>query len=193
VDRRTGSRPAALPHGLLAARTGMRPLPFAISDTSLGWHGQTVLVTAETRVGDLVRLPLPGLEPRGALIAELGTREGAIRIVAVHLGLVRRYRLLQLAAIREAVTARGAMPTVIIGDYNEWSPRGGLGPLAEGYRVHSPGPSFPAPRPMARLDRIALSPGVHLAAAGVAEGRIARIASDHLPVWAEIRLEPGAA
>jgi len=48
------------------------------------------------------------------------------------------------------------------------------------------GPSFPAPRPVARLDRLALSPDLEALATGVHRARPARVASDHLPVWADV-------
>jgi len=63
-------------------------------------------------------------------------------------------------------------------------------PLADAFRVHAPGRSFPAARPIARLDRIALSEGWHLGDAGVHVSPLARLASDHLPVWADVRLSP---
>jgi endonuclease/exonuclease/phosphatase family metal-dependent hydrolase len=114
-------------------------------------------------------------------------------VVGVHLGLVRRYRALQLAAIRAAIGHRELMPTAIIGDFNEWSAGGGTGELGAGFRVHAPGSSFPSARPLAALDRVALSAGLHLRDAGVMARSPARIASDHLPIWADIRLQSTAA
>jgi len=54
--------------------------------------------------------------------------------------------------------------------------------------VHAPGHSFHAARPVAALDRIALSQGLQLEDAGVVETVLSRRASDHLPVWADISL-----
>ena len=105
-------------------------------------------------ITDVHRLELPGLEPRGALLAELTSDDGPFRILAAHLGLLARSRKMQFAAIRAALSRRTQMPTILIGDYNEWSSRGGSAALGPEFHTHTPGPSFPAARPVARLDRI---------------------------------------
>jgi endonuclease/exonuclease/phosphatase family metal-dependent hydrolase len=56
-------------------------------------------------------------------------------------------------------------------------------------RFLPPLPSFPAAQPLGALDRIALGQGVEVHAHGVHEDRPAHIASDHLPIWADLRLE----
>jgi endonuclease/exonuclease/phosphatase family metal-dependent hydrolase len=189
VDRRMGPRAAALPYDMVLKHTDFTPLPLAPNGPSLGWHGQTLLVRSDIEIGAFAKIDLPGLEPRGAVMAEIVHPAGAFRIVGVHLGLVRRYRRQQLAEIRSAVEARAAMPTAILGDFNEWSSRGGMEPLVGAYHVHAPGRSFHAARPVAALDRIALGHGLHLRNAGVEKSPLARLASDHLPIWADIRLE----
>lgn len=186
VDHRLGARHAALRHDLIVDATGLRVLPFALGLHSLGWHGQTILARPHLGLHDLERIDLPGLEPRGALLAELSSLHGRVRIVGVHLGLIGRYRRLQLQAIAAAIAARPPMPTVIIGDFNEWSMRAGAAALGTGFRLHVPGPTFPTPRPVARLDRLAIGPNVHLTDAGVWQNGMARLASDHLPIWADL-------
>lgn len=188
VDLRLGKRPAALPLSLVEDQTDYHVPDFAPDSPSLGWHGQAILLRHGIEVTEIRRILLPGLEPRGALMADL-VRDGLpLRVVGVHLGLLRRYRLMQMAAIRAAISTRKAMPTAILGDFNEWSSRNGVAPFAEAFRVHAPGRSFPAARPIGRLDRIALSDGWHLKDAGVHVSALARVASDHLPVWADVTL-----
>lgn len=189
VDHRLGNRPAALPRSLIEARGHYAALPHAVTETSLGWHGQAILVRRGIEVKRIQRVALPGLEPRGAILAELETAAGALRIVGVHLGLIRRYRLMQMAAITAALSRHGDLPTAIIGDFNEWSHRNGVGPLRDTFHVHVPGPTYPALRPVGSLDRVAVGSGLHLVNAGVHSTATARVASDHLPVWAEVRLE----
>ncbi len=196
VDRRLSPRPAALPQNLIERETDFGVLPFSLEGPSLGWHGQTILVRRGISVDKIRRIALPGLEPRGAILAEIAPATGAagfaaFRVVGVHLGLIRRYRSMQLAAIRAALSRRAEMPTAIIGDFNDWSTRGGAAALGTGYRLHAPGPSFPAARPISALDRVALGAGLHLTGAGVLTAAPARIASDHLPIWADIRIDPG--
>lgn len=188
VDHRLGPRPAALPHALAEQASGLRLLPFALSPVSLGWHGQAILIRPDFDLLALKRIALPGLEPRGAVLAEMTTEMGLLRVVGVHLALISRYRKMQLAAIAAALSHRPAMPTLVIGDFNEWSSRGGADALGPSFRLHAPGASFPAARPMARLDRIAVGHGLHLKDAGLIDGRTERIASDHLPLWAEVGL-----
>ena len=115
---------------------------------------------------------------------------GPLRLVAVHLGLIRRYRLEQMAEIVSALADMPDMPTVITGDFNEWSHGRGMEPLKEHFTVHAPGLSYHAARPIAPLDRIAISPDVHLETAGVIQTPLAKRASDHLPVWADLRVAP---
>jgi endonuclease/exonuclease/phosphatase family metal-dependent hydrolase len=191
VDHRIGTRPEALPRALIAEATGYHVAGHATGARSLGWHGQAILVRRDFAIRHEARIDLPGLEPRGAILAEVDTPEGPLRVVGVHLGLIRRSRLQQLKTIRRAITQRPDLPTAIAGDWNEWSRKGGTEPLAEAFHIHAPGPSFPAVRPVGRLDRIAVAQGAALAASGVCRHATARMASDHLPVWADLTLPGG--
>lgn len=119
VDKRLPPRPAALPHDLVE-RDGWKILPFGAPGGSLGWHGNAMLVRADLSVLHTQHLDLPGLEPRGAILAEMKTRLGPLRVVGVHLGLVRRYRLLQIKAVLRHVARRPSMPLILAGDFNEW-------------------------------------------------------------------------
>lgn len=188
VDYRLGQRPEALPREMVERHTDHAALDVALSPVSLGWHGQTILVRQGIEVTAVERIDLPGLEPRGAVMAEIMTASGAMRIVGVHLGLVRHYRLKQLQAIRDAMALRGEMPSAILGDFNEWSATRGLDPLLDAYDVHAPGRSFHAARPVAALDRVALGQGIELRDAGVIETTLSRTASDHLPIWADVAI-----
>ncbi|MBV1868160.1 MAG: endonuclease/exonuclease/phosphatase family protein [Marinosulfonomonas sp.] len=183
ADRRLGDRPAALPAAMIEAETDFRPVnsPGAHA-ASLGWHGNAILVRKGMTTGRVREITLPGTEPRGALTVEISAR---IQIVATHLGLRRSDRRQQLADILARFPG-DTDDTVILGDFNEWSQRRGLEPLADGFAVHSPGRSFHAARPMAALDRIALSRELELRDGGVIQTKRARIASDHLPVWVDI-------
>lgn len=188
VDRRLGPRPAALPRALIEGHSDFTVPDLPVNAVSLGWHGQTIL-TRGHNVTATRRIDLPGMEPRGAVLAELALRSGgALRVVGVHLGLVRHARQQQLRAILRALDRLVPMPTVILGDFNEWSARRGLEPLAGSYALHAPGRSFHAARPIAALDRIALDPLITLSDAGVVDTALSRAASDHLPIWADIAL-----
>lgn len=185
VDFRFGARPEALPRALIREITGLVPVQMRTTgETSLGWHGQSVLLRpdlAEEAV--LRRLPLPGIEPRGAL----AVRVAGLTLIGVHLGLARSSRRAQLARLMAKAARLSSNAVMMMGDFNEWRGDRGLESL-EMLRVIAPGPSYPAPMPRLRLDRIAVSSAVEVRATGVEDSPLARQASDHLPIWAEITL-----
>jgi endonuclease/exonuclease/phosphatase family metal-dependent hydrolase len=74
-----------------------------------------------------------------------------------------------------------------MGDFNEWNPSGrNLDALRGYFDIHTPGYSFPSSRPFAGLDRIAISKEFSLVDSGVHRCSAAKVASDHLPIWADI-------
>ncbi|MEP5759424.1 MAG: endonuclease/exonuclease/phosphatase family protein, partial [Litoreibacter sp.] len=154
ADKRLGSRPAALTRDIVENETGLRPVDVGGHEASIGFHGNAVLLAPELEMTDCLSVHLPGIEPRGALILDLEGK-ASVRVVAVHLGLMRSSRRAQLAAIRARLSGLPDRPTAVLGDFNEWSQRRGLEPLT-GFEVHAPGLSFHAARPVAALDRIAI-------------------------------------
>ncbi len=189
ADKRLGSRPAALPADMVRD-AGWQIVPFGTDeddDVSLGWHGNAMLMRGDVQLLDTARIDLPGLEPRGAIRADLMTPIGSLRVIGVHLGLIRRYRQAQLAHIRAELNRLPDSPAVLAGDFNEWGAFGTAMSAGSPGLTLAPTPlSYPAPRPVARLDRILHSSDLHVAATGggAAPGA-SRIASDHLPIWAD--------
>ena len=179
ADLRLGARPGALARNVIEAETDFEIVPVARNAVSLGWHGNAILVRKGMKIGAVTHIDLPGLEPRGAVRVDLP----AFSFVAAHLGLMRRHRVRQLHAIAKAV--EGAERVIVAGDFNEWSPHKGLEALGQ-FNVHAPGHSFHAARPIAALDRIAMSSKIELRDAGVVQEGPARHASDHLPIWADV-------
>lgn len=191
ADRRRAPRPAALPSRMIESGSDFRAVDIGVGD-SLGWHGNAILVHRDHAITSYRKLDLPGLEPRGAVLADIAVGKGGFRLAATHLGLARRHRQHQLRAIRAALAADD-MPVAIAGDFNEWSETKGLAPLAGAFTVVAPGRSFHATLPLAALDRVAHSAALELRDAGVLATPMARSASDHLPVWADFRLPAAAA
>ena len=150
---------------------------------SLGWHGNAVLVRKGLRFSEIRRIDLPGLEPRGAVALKINVGQG-LNVCATHLGLLRRDRRAQLDVLSGENDKRGH--TIIAGDFNEWTQSKGLEALDGHFDIHAPGLSFHARRPVAALDRIAMSRDIELCDAGVEQGPLARRASDHLPIWADV-------
>jgi len=80
------------------------------------------------------------------------------------------------------------MPTLIMGDLNEWRPEGSLSEFGEDYAIATPGPSFHSSRPVASLDRIILRNDLDLLNGAVHHSDLSRMASDHLPIYADIKV-----
>ena len=189
VDRRFGERTSSLSASDIAAETPYRVINFGARPGSLGWHGNTILVRSGVTVLHTEPLHLPALEPRGAALADLRLGGRAVRIVGMHLGLVSLWRKRQAVAVLQRLkTLEDPLPTVMMGDLNQWAIEGGcLAHFAEEHHVVEPGPSFHSHWPVASFDRIITSVDIDVEAAGVHHSLQARYASDHLPVWAKLR------
>lgn len=188
ADRRFGSRAAALPPFLIRDHSNYRPVPLDTRPDSIGWHGNALLVRDQVLVAEAGAIPLPTLEPRGAIWAELIIHGTRIRVVGMHLDLSGIRRRQQIRTICEHL-APSDVPTVLMGDLNEWSVRGGaLREFGDRYQVLSPGKSFHTRNPVAQLDRIIISPAFSVTECGVHHSPAAAKASDHLPVWADLYL-----
>jgi endonuclease/exonuclease/phosphatase family metal-dependent hydrolase len=185
ADFRLGDRPSALPRERITALTGLEALPIGRNAVSLGWHGNALLARPGIHLTGLDRLDLPGHEPRGAVIVDLDTPM-PLRVVAVHLGLLRAARRNQLDAIRIALQRHPARPTVILGDFNEHSRRVGLGRIATPFVILPTAATFPSRKPFLPLDRIVHSPDLDLIPIAQPKST-GHQPSDHLPLLAELR------
>ncbi|WP_305987170.1 endonuclease/exonuclease/phosphatase family protein [Roseibium sp. MMSF_3544] len=194
ADKRFGPRESTLDRDSILYKTDYRPVPFAKGSKSLGWHGNAILVRNSIGIDAYRRLDLPTLEPRGAVAADLDVDGHKIRVAAMHLSLVGHFRKKQIASLMHQLHEHlDYLPTVLIGDLNEWRDTSrSMKLLKERYEVTTPGKSFPSPLPVGSLDRIITSPEFTVRQAGVHKSKTARVASDHLPVWAHLSLEASA-
>ena len=188
ADRRFGSRLSAVPVRMIDEHSDYKPVELDIRAGSIGWHGNALLVRKGVEVLEHHLFHLPSLEPRGAVLAEVKVDGTAIRIVGMHLDLSGLWRRRQAHAILAHLADREpVLPTVLMGDLNEWSTRGGcLRDFAAHHHFAPCGRSFHARRPIAELDRIMVSPDLAVVASGAHASPTARRASDHLPIWAEL-------
>ena len=190
VDRRTGRRETVLPLSHIEDYSPYRAVPLNHRPDSLGWHGNALLVRRNITLAEAAVVPLPVIEPRGAIRADLLVKGRRIRVVGMHLDLSGLRRRQQLRAILDHLgRCDHHCPSVVMGDCNEWGlHRGALSEFRSPWRVLAPGRSFPARQPVARLDRIALSGEWHVVDSGVHHSALAAKASDHLPVTARLEL-----
>ncbi len=189
ADRRFGSRLSAVPTHMIEEHSVYKPVPLDTRAGSIGWHGNALLVRKEVELVERHQLHLPSLEPRGAVLAELRIGGADLRVVGMHLDLSGLWRRQQARAILAHLAERDPpLPTVLMGDLNEWTRRGGcLREFAPVLRFAPCGDSFHARRPIAQLDRIMVTRDLEIVASGAHASATARRASDHLPVWAELR------
>ncbi len=196
ADRRFGRRETVLPLAAIDSHTPYRAVPLALPaglfgrPDSIGWHGNALLVRRDIEVVEAAAVPLPTLEPRGAIRADLVAGGQRVRVVGMHLDLSGLRRRQQVRSILAHVTGCDqATPTVLMGDFNEWARHGGcFQEFAGCWQLLAPGRSFPSRRPVAQLDRIVASPDWEIAGTGVHHSALAARGSDHLPVWARLQL-----
>lgn len=187
ADKRFGHRASSIPHELIEA-AGYRIVPVTHRAGSLGWHGNALLVRDGAVVDHARPLEIPTLEPRGAIMADIEIRGERLRVVGMHLDLSGMWRRRQLRAILSHAHEEPDRPLVIMGDMNQWSDRGCLSEVAFHHlRLLDTPKSFHSKRPVAKLDRIIVSHELKVGKTGVHASARAALASDHLPVWAEIK------
>jgi len=189
ADRRFGERESVLPKALIE-ETPWRAAPVANRARSLGWHGNALLVRKDIEIEVAEPLPLPTLEPRGAVRADLIFEGKRVRVLGAHLDLSGLRRREQIRAmLRHCERCETRCPTVLMGDFNQWGlSRGAMRELGRGWHALAIGNSFPSRRPLAPLDRIVHSPEWACEQSGVHHSALAAVASDHLPVRATLRL-----
>ncbi|MBK9973570.1 MAG: endonuclease/exonuclease/phosphatase family protein [Planctomycetes bacterium] len=131
---------------------------------------------------------------RGAQVAEVLTPSGPLRLVNWHLGLAEAERQWQAHTLlaHPAYTEIQPAATLVVGDFNDW--RDALKPLfaAQGLRSLTSPPSrfrtFPAWMAVGALDKVYACPRISLERSHVVASRLARVASDHLPLVVDFEL-----
>ena len=185
VDRRFGPRESVIPRAALEEH-GWCPAPLRMRPASIGWHGNAILVRRGIDIAGAEAIELPRLEPRGAVYAHLKVDGKPLHVVGMHLDLSGIRRMHQIQAVQAHMHGRKG-PAVLLGDFNEWSPRARcLAAFGNGWTVLAPGRSYPSRRPLAQLDRIVHSHGWCCEEVRVHHSALASVASDHLPVTARL-------
>jgi endonuclease/exonuclease/phosphatase family metal-dependent hydrolase len=188
-DRRFGARDSVIERAALD-ETPWRALPVARRATSLGWHGNALLVRKQYAPIEAHPVALPMLEPRGAVRGDFAVDGRRLRALGMHLDLSGLRRRDQIRAIlRHVDGCEYGCPAVLMGDFNQWGVgTGAMREFGARWDCLAPGRSFPSRQPIAHLDRIVVSREWRVIATGVHHSALAARASDHLPVWATLEL-----
>ena len=183
-------------------RTGGIDQAYAIAQhLQMSFHFHPAILIEEERYGDaiLTSLPmrlvqaerLPGsslLEPRGAIWVAVNTDHAELQIINTHLSLVAHERLMQVEALLGTRWASCLDPLILLGDFNAVRPSRAYRQLSSKLRdaqlalPDRPRRTFPARMPMLRIDHIFCSASVEVLGIEVPRTRLARVASDHLPL-----------
>ena len=180
----------------------------------MDFHFHAAICVEEERYGDAIlthlpqRLvkagPLPGLagkphlESRGALWVAVDLHGKEVQIINTHLGLSRRERMAQVEALLGSDWLGHEQcrePVILCGDFNARPSSPVCRRLCHGLRDvqtqaqdHRPKSTFSGRFPTLRIDHIFISPGVEVTSIEVPGSELARVASDHLPLVAELRI-----
>jgi endonuclease/exonuclease/phosphatase family metal-dependent hydrolase len=189
---RTAGAPQADQAGYLAQRLRMDLVMGVTRELEGGTYGNVVLT----------RLPILGSathdlshgrrERRGAVRVDLATESTTVHVFNCHFGLTFRERRRQLDLLGAFMGLSGGLsgPRVLVGDFNEWH----LGPITRRLRREFTSPmhrlrrTHPAAFPIFALDRIYWDVDLEGEDLRVHRSRLARVASDHLPLVARLRL-----
>lgn len=197
ADAETPPHEGLLDLGRIAERTRLRhahPEPhLRWGPASTGFLGSVLLVRADWELDGGAVIDLPGRCHRGAIAVEARRGAAAVRLVATHLSLWQPLRMAQMRTVGQYLRRVPPMPTVVLGDLNEWRPWGGLAFSRRLLGRAFDGPSratFPSVWPVLPLDRILGADGAAVRDARVLDSPAIRATSDHRPLQARVTL-PG--
>jgi len=196
VDRHVArSRHDDQPHRLARALQATAHLYQLNVRFKAGGYGNLVLSRWPFRICHQISLRLKRRKPRGAQIVVVETPHGLIHLIHWHLGLAERERhwqarhLLDHALFRESAH----LPTLIVGDFNDWLNTLAKGPMAHHGFVQVTAPrsrfrSFPAYWPVVSLDKAFVRGPLVVRHARIVHSRLTRDASDHLPLLIDFQV-----
>ncbi|MCL5668996.1 MAG: endonuclease/exonuclease/phosphatase family protein, partial [Gammaproteobacteria bacterium] len=182
----------------------------------MDFHFHPALHLEEERYGDAIlthlpmRLvkagPLPGLpgklllEPRGALWVAVVVDDTEIQVLNTHLGLLPRERKAQVEALlgpEWLAHPECRAPVIVCGDFNALPASTVCRRLRERLNDaqieldrHRPKGTFFGRFPTARIDHVFVDASFAVADIEIPDSELARAASDHLPLVAEMNLLP---
>ena len=174
---------------VLAHLVGLTAVSGPTIERADGHFGNAILTRLPIRAVRKLDLTFRRREPRGAIDVDFDVAGTHVRVIATHLGLLPRERRHQVQRILETVAEQREGVIVLLGDINEWLVAGRpLRWLHRRFGQCRAQRTFPAWFPLFALDRIWVHPQDALLRFEVKTTAEAKVASDHLPVRAELLL-----
>ena len=192
----------------IAELTSLSPHFTSARDAEEGRYGNAILTHHPYELRAEGMLPVRRGELRAAQWLELSLEDGPLDIVNTHLSLHFFERLAQSRALFNDGDAppsasyptpftalRGGLERVILcGDFNA----GALSPsyrvlrrrLRDAQRARKPRATWPARFPLLRLDHVWIGKDIGVAGVSVPRDALTKSASDHLPIVADLVIEP---
>jgi endonuclease/exonuclease/phosphatase family metal-dependent hydrolase len=177
----------------LSAATGLQAVPGPAVERRNGHYGNVLLTSC--KVLDVHKLDLSYLrrEPRGAIDADLDIGGEPVRVIVTHLGLRPAERRFQVTKLLTALSEQRTRVVILLSDFNEWLPTGrSLRWLHTHLGKTALVRTFPSWFPIFALDRIWVSPSAALTEICCLRTPLTRVASDHLPLKANIQVQSDA-
>jgi endonuclease/exonuclease/phosphatase family metal-dependent hydrolase len=179
---------------VLGHLVGLRAISGPTLERRTGHYGNAVLTRLPVVAVRKLDLTFRRREPRGAIDVDLDAGGIKVRVIATHLGLLPSERRHQVQRILEIVSGDDEGLTILLGDINEWLIAGRPLRWLHARFGHCHGRrSYPAWLPLLALDRIWVHPKSALLCFDAKSTPEARVASDHLPVRAELSLRQALA
>jgi len=177
----------------LADRLGMELVMGETRAHGSGTYGNAVLTRLPVVGSARCDLSWRRREARGCLRVDVGVGATVLHVFNCHLGLDLRERRRQLDLLGGfiAVSHQLPGPRVLMGDFNEWH----FGPITRGLRREFSSPmrrmrrTHPSWFPLFKLDRLYWDTALECREFRAHRSRLARQASDHLPVVCTLRVK----
>ncbi len=187
------SDPGAAPSSqvrFLAEKTGMY---MAVAGPTLrkadGQFGNALLSRFPITKVRLHDISVGSFEPRGIIDADIQVGDLTVRVLATHFGQWPMEGKRQGERLLEILGDNPEHPVIVMGDMNGWVPGNPvLRRLEERLGKPATRRTYPAPFPLLSLDRIWILPAGYRLVVEAPRSRLARIASDHLPIVATVSL-----
>jgi endonuclease/exonuclease/phosphatase family metal-dependent hydrolase len=161
-----------------------------------GAYGNLILSRWPLAKKHQISLRLEAKKPRGAQIAVIETPEGPLHLINFHLGLSERERHWQVAHLLNHHLFRESsyLTTLVVGDFNDWRNTLHRGQLAYHGFQQLTAPisrfrSFPAYLAIGSLDKAFFRGNFYIRQAHVVRSKLAKRASDHLPLVIDFHLD----